>query len=414
MKVVPPKEVSKTTSKILLPLEDDTDDQILTKSNSVSFDLRTVPAQADSPTYKSLARVLEGTESARTILKWRADVAKVCRGLHVTTYDTKGPVCETMMRTGPLSLFRNSLRAEAQAAFELAIAAAPQRNPANPLNNDQVGIRNAGLNPHRHVDHIDIALNFVVQQLLPHKVLARVKRNLRREMRKPSGMKVRAYYQALLRINVEEVPALPPFQATQGLSDDELLDIILFGTPKSWQKEMEKQGYDPMGQPLNEVVDFLENIESAEDFENGKSEEKKKKSSSKTKSKSSSSNGELYCMLHGKGNHATEDCVKLKAEAKRLKSTSSSGKKSSDKKSDKSWGQKATNATAKAKSDLAAIVKRQVKMTLKDLKASDKKRKSSGDDSSLEANVADLDAFNYARQMENLSIDSDTDTEVEV
>ena len=53
-------------------------------------------------------------------------------------------------------------------------------------------------------------------------------------------------------------------------------------------------------------------------------------------------------------------------------------------------------------------------VALKDLKASDKKRKSSGDDSSLEANVADLDAFNYARQMENLSIDSDTDTEVEV
>ena len=53
-------------------------------------------------------------------------------------------------------------------------------------------------------------------------------------------------------------------------------------------------------------------------------------------------------------------------------------------------------------------------MTMKDLKASDKKCKSSGDDSSLEANVTDLDVFNYARKMEELSIDSDTDTEVEV
>ena len=414
MKVVPPKEVSKTTSKILLPLEDDSEERILTKSNSVSFDLHTIPGDNTSPTYKCLARVLEGTESARTILKWRADVAKVCSGLHVTTRDTKIPVCETMMRTGPLSLFRNSPQAEAQAALELAIQSAPNRDPANPLATDKEGILRAGPDPHRDDAHVDIALNFVVQQMLPHKVLARVKRNIRREMRKPSGMKVRAYYQALLRINLEEITALPPFNPNQGLSDDELLDILLFGTPKSWQKEMEKQGYDPMGQPLNDVVDFLENIESAEDFEGTKVEDKKKKSSTKTKSKGSSSSGELYCMLHGKGNHATEDCVKLKAEAKRLKSGSSDKKKSSDKKSDKSWGQKATNATAKAKSDLAAIVKRQVKMTIKDLKAADKKRKSSDDDSSLEANAVDLDAFNYARKMENLSIDSDTDTEVEV
>ena len=39
------------------------------------------------------------------------------------------------------------------------------------------------------------------------------------------------------------------------------------------------------------------------------------------------------------------------------------------------------------------------------------KRRSSDDDS-LEANVVDLDAFNYARGMETLSADSDTKVEV--
>ena len=62
-------------------------------------------------------------------------------------------------------------------------------------------------------------------------------------------------------------------------------------------------------------------------------------------------------------------------------------------------------------SSLAAIVKRQVKMTMKDLKATDNKRESTDDDS-LEANVVDLDAFNYARGMESLSVDSDTEVEV--
>ena len=68
MKVVPPKEVTKVTSKILLPLEEDPEEQLLTKSNSVGFDLSANPGTA-APTYKCLARVLKGTESPRQILK---------------------------------------------------------------------------------------------------------------------------------------------------------------------------------------------------------------------------------------------------------------------------------------------------------------------------------------------------------
>ena len=132
-------------------------------------------------------------------------------------------------------------------------------------------------------------------------------------MRKPAGMKVRTYYQALLRINLEELTVLPPFGANQRLSDDELLDIILFGTPKAWQREMDRQGCDPVGQPLNEVIDFLENIEAAEDFDGTKVETKKK--ATPTKSKDKGSDG-YYCLLHGKNKtHGAEDCAKMKAEA---------------------------------------------------------------------------------------------------
>ena len=44
-----------------------------------------------------------------------------------------------------------------------------------------------------------------------------------------------------------------------------------------------------MGQPLTEAVDFLENIESSEDFDGTKVETKKKSASTKNKSKGSSS-----------------------------------------------------------------------------------------------------------------------------
>ena len=415
MKVAVPKEISKVASKILLPLEEDQDEAILTKSNSVSYDPRTIPNNAASPTHRCLARVLEGVETPRQILKWRADITKAAMGLNATTFAAMKPVAESMMRSAPLAIFHSCLAAEAQAHFEAEVEAAPEQDPANPDNADKTGVLARGVDASNSItQHIYTALNFVVQQLLPHQVLARVKRNVRREMRKPAGMKVRAYYQALLCINLEEITALPPFWNNQQLSDDELLDVLLFGAPKSWQKEMEKQGYDPMAHPLNEAVDFLENIESSKDFDGTKVETKKKSASTKNKSKGSSSSGEHYCMLHGKGNHSTEDCVKLKAEAKRLKSNSSGKKSSGGKSNDKSWDDKASKAAAKAKakSDLATLVKRQVKMTIKDLKAADKKRKSSGDDSSYEANAVDLEAFNYARKMEELSINSDSEVDV--
>ena len=77
-------------------------------------------------------------------------------------------------------------------------------------------------------NQIDEAMKYMVEQLVPKKVLAQVKRFLRRECRKPREMKVRNYFQKLLRINMEEIPNLPPFDPNQVLGNDELLDIVLF------------------------------------------------------------------------------------------------------------------------------------------------------------------------------------------
>ena len=78
---------------------------------------------------------------------------------------------------------------------------------------------------------------------------------------------------------------LPPFQADQVLSNDKLLDIQLYVTLKSWQREMDCQGFDPLRHALNEVVDFMEQIEASEDFEVSKNNchDKKKAPSHKRK-----------------------------------------------------------------------------------------------------------------------------------
>ena len=79
----------------------------------------------------------------------------------------------------------------------------------------------------------------------PKRVLARVKRQVRREMRKPADVKVQDYYNNLVRVNESELTILPPGGHTQSFSADELIDIILCGIPRSWHKEMERQGFDP-------------------------------------------------------------------------------------------------------------------------------------------------------------------------
>jgi hypothetical protein len=54
-------------------------------------------------------------------------------------------------------------------------------------------------------------------------------------------MKIRIFVNHLHQINLDEIPQLPPFAPDQELSNDELLDIILYGIPKSWVKEMDRQ-----------------------------------------------------------------------------------------------------------------------------------------------------------------------------
>jgi len=71
----------------------------------------------------------------------------------------------------------------------------------------------------------------------------------------------------IVRINSgsEEIPCLPPhFAETRSLAEDEIVDILLCGTPKSWQREMDRQGFDPLTQTPMHVVAFVEWIETAE------------------------------------------------------------------------------------------------------------------------------------------------------
>ena len=228
-------------------------------------------------------------------------------------------------------------------------------------------------------------------------------------------MKVRTYYQNLLRLNGEELPNLPPFGPNQSLSNDELLDIVLFGTPRSWQNEMERQGFDPMEKQLFQVIDFMENIETTETNPmtkvTGKSDGKKPAKGKDSKDSSSKKKAPYFCKEHGPNyTHDTKDCKVLQKKG----SGNNQG-------GNKSWNRKASESSAKSKKELATLIAKTVtKNVKKQLASADKKRKS--DDSSddddkdcflVQELTKDLAGFNY-REMDDMSTASESDKKDEI
>ena len=195
---------------------------------------------------------------------------------------------------------------------------------------------------------------------------------------------------------------------------DELLDIILFGTPKSWQKEMDRQGFDPMIKTLSEVTNFMEQIEAAEEFEPkpNNNDKSKHKSSAKGKgySKTPNGNSKPFCMYHGQCNHTSEECTVLQEMSKQKKAKFERGSSSNNynSSSKKDWKKKAYDEGYKSKKDMAAFVKKAVKNGVqKELQA--KKRKAA-EETELDLNALEqeLKDFNYT-EMEKLQLSDNDD-----
>ena len=419
MKVVVPSNTPSKKKELIIPLLEEDDSYKLTKDNATSWELRTVPGNNDSPTYKLMVRILEGNEQVRQITRWRREVLKVCIGCNATDLASRKPIMEACMRPGPLNIFSATLQAYAEVAYQEALKEAKETDRAAGDTVASDAVTANGVDHYHTNEHLDAALREVVTSLVPRKVLAKVKKDLRRDMRKPLSLRIRTYFQAVMRINEEELPNLPPFGANQSLSADEILDILLFGTPRSWQTEMDRQGFDPIERGLMATVDFMENLEDLEDKPDFKQVKSKSNKSSKKDSKdkgdtesASKKKAPYYCKQHGPNyTHDTSDCRVLK------KKDSSKGNHSH-----KTWTHKADENTSASKKELAALVAKVVKKEIKGAKkqlASVSKKRKSGDETDSDEECClvqmlekPMDGFNY-KQMEALSINDKTTEEIE-
>ena len=75
------KSASPKMTNIISLVENDEEE--LSAECTVTFSLRSAPANPDSPKYKRTCRVLVGGETVRTIVRWYLQAQKVLTGLHI-------------------------------------------------------------------------------------------------------------------------------------------------------------------------------------------------------------------------------------------------------------------------------------------------------------------------------------------
>ena len=191
---------------------------------------------------------------------------------------------------------------------------------------------------------------------------------------------------------------MPPFKqaANQKLSKDEMKDIIIFGMPKAWCKEMDCLNFDLFVQSIPQLTDFCEWLEGAEEGANDRKFQKqvsKKAESGKKTRHSKSAPGEKWCEFHESDTHNTSKCktlLKMKnKDSKDNKSRSKSCKKQSD------------DAKTYTKKELHAMVKKEKAKSRKGFKANPKK---ADDDSDESVNMLDRDEAK-AQQLADEAID---------
>jgi hypothetical protein len=407
MKVVVPKSYDGgTRTPVLSLIVDETLDK--PKNEDLrSFKLLTDTTNPGSSKYEAKIRIIHGDEQLRTVIKWTKDIQRILAGLALANVANKHTIVKELLRGTALTIYESSrdqcltaarlasantayTGAAGNEAAKKAAAAVEMARPLTDFDND---------------DCLKYALRGVIDRAAPKKAKLKIKRYLRREVRKPGDMKVRDYYANIIRMNNEELPELYPYD--KALTKDELIDILLWGVPRSWIRQMDLQGKDPDEMTAVQIVQFFEQIEESEDFVPDAKNGNGKGNGKKSKGKHADSNGngktKKVCMIHGECGHTTDECRTVQSKVKRSKT--SDDRDNSKPNKNKSWSRKADDNKNKAKKDLNAIIKEAVQKEVNSLtEAGILKRKSDSEDSDTESEGEEMNCVE--QRMQKVAIDA--------
>jgi hypothetical protein len=363
--------------EIYLPLVQE--EPKFTKANSIALKLRVDPGDDHSPTYEKTVPILTGQEGVSSAVNFSRVLETVYAGMHADTASKKRTVVELMLKDNAKAVFQATVDGAIEENFQqLRQAAFDNRNGTDRQNE---AARDAVQRPAVRDEDVVRGVHGVVTHMCPLKVLSKVKRQMRRNMRKTVDTSIRQFFTNFRRINDEELKHLPPFADANSLADDEVTEIMLAAIPKSWVNKLIEQveDYDTMNP--NDLLQILEKFEATEEKPKAKENNGDKKSSNSSNKKSKTSNGNKgsnsqksnngsdqkkgtkWCMMH-KWNttHETNDCKTIKSKL--------------EGNNNKTWSRKSEDAKKKAKDDMAAMMADTVKSVVQqELKAFGKTKK---------------------------------------
>ena len=188
---------------------------------------RTNPSDPDSTTYEVPLEYF-ATGTPEEWLLWKAKMFRCLAGQNATNGPTRFTFARRLLKGQALTVFENEIGtgAETVASFKESLKA-------------------------------------VTTDIFPKKALVTQLRHMRRFLRKPYTMSVRDYVARVVEIN-SYLTEFPPINATTPsavLGEAELLDILEFGVPLTWQKTMVLHGFDPSEGTIKQFTEFCERLE---------------------------------------------------------------------------------------------------------------------------------------------------------
>jgi len=199
------------------------------KDKLLQFKLRTVPGNADSPTYELTVPKISGQEGVRETIKWCKAIYQVFEGMNANTAQQRDvlvrrAVCdqaETLYEHGLVDATALRLLALRDAAYDTALAADPGNVAA------AAAARAAVPAPAINEADVDAGIREIMNFVVPFKGLQRQKRFMRRKCRKSADMTAREFYNHFVRMNEQELPHMPPhYDNAQRLTDDEVTKAL--------------------------------------------------------------------------------------------------------------------------------------------------------------------------------------------
>ena len=154
------------------------------------------------------------------------------------------------------------------------------------------------------------------EHIFPYQSLPYQKRFMRNAFKKPSNWTIRQFVSRLQEVN-NYLPAFPPFKGDQKLAEEEIIEILKYGSPAKWTHELTRQGDGGKEKTLSEIVQFFERQALAEGRRVTYDSECLRKVDERIPRKRDSSDytgypSELYCDFCNKKGHSLMECRKYK------------------------------------------------------------------------------------------------------